>query len=164
MNDTTVLLFALNEDRLSIPVARVREILDTGPIKSLPQAPDYVLGHIDLRGESILAVDFRLLVGKPPREDDQDTRLIVIWVESEDGQIVLALRVDRVCEVASLDDGLLTSFKTGNLLNWDSRIVRGVGHFGGQSVTVLCPDMLFRNEVLADLHAPEAGQDEECPA
>lgn len=162
--DPSVLTFALGDERLAIPVGRVREILDMRPIQPLPQAPDYILGHIDLRGESILTVDFRKMMRRRDRPDDPHTRIVVLWVETASGGTVIALRTDRVFEVTQLDDDKITGFATGDILNWDSRMVRGVGHLDGDPITVLCPDAMFRSEVLATLQAEAVEASEDCSA
>ena len=45
------------EELFAAPVAKVQEILDMRPIARLPQAPDTLLGMIDVRGQGIPVVD-----------------------------------------------------------------------------------------------------------
>jgi purine-binding chemotaxis protein CheW len=149
-DNMTFLTFAIDEEMLAIPVSRVREILDARKIRSLPHAPDYVLGHIDLRGESILAIDLRLIMRRPYREDDPNTRLVVLWVRDGDKEHLTALRTDKVYEVTRFDDDKIAPLETGGILNWDTRMVRGIAHIEGQPITVLDPDSMFRSDVVAD--------------
>ncbi|SPF77590.1 chemotaxis protein CheW [Pseudoprimorskyibacter insulae] len=160
--DLTYLTFGLNDDRLAIPVGRVREILDARPASALPNAPAYVLGHIDLRGVPIPMIDLRRLLSMPTRADDLATRLVVIEVQPAGKPVIVAIRTDRVHEVARFDDDTVNPLGVEGLLNWDSRIVRGIGHIGGTAITLLDPDVLLKSDVVADLSCNPVTPDTEA--
>lgn len=147
----TFLNFMLDETLMAIPVERVREILDARDIQKLPQAPDYIMGFIDLRGDSIVVVDLRTLIGRPYRKDDVDTRIVVLWVEDNGKEQLLALRTDKVTEVSRFDDDRIEPIETGTMLNWDRRIVAGLARRNGAYVTLLDLDRLLSSKVIASL-------------
>ncbi len=147
----TFLNFMLDETLMAIPVERVREILDARDVQNLPQAPDYIMGYIDLRGDSIVVVDLRTLIGRPFRKDDVDTRIVVLWVEDEGREQVLALRTDKVTEVSRFDDDRIEPIETGTMLNWDHRIVSGLARRNGSYVTLLDLDRLLSSKIISSL-------------
>ena len=63
----TYLTCGLGDDKVALPVVRVKEILDPKPVTPLPHTPDFLLGYIDVRGESILVADLRLLPAPPEK-------------------------------------------------------------------------------------------------
>jgi purine-binding chemotaxis protein CheW len=101
------------------------------------------MGVIDVRGASVPVVDLRRLLGEPPREDAPDTRFVVLLLTDRGAARPLALRVDRVIEVAGLDDGRLEPVAETGLLAWDPKMVAGLGRRGGAFVTVLSTEGLF---------------------
>ncbi|MFY0679247.1 MAG: chemotaxis protein CheW [Thalassovita sp.] len=149
----TFLTCGLGEEVVALPVSRVKEILDPKPVTGLPHSPDFLLGYIDLRGESIMVADLRLLLALPYREDEPDTRVIVLWVKIGDTEAAVGLRADRVIEVTRLDDDRLEKFAQDGLLNWDNRMVEGVGRRDGGFVTVLNLDGMMSSEVIQEFHA-----------
>jgi purine-binding chemotaxis protein CheW len=139
----TYLIFQLAGQHMSVPVDRVREILDARDIQPLPQAPKYIMGFIDLR----------TLLSEAARADDLDTRIIVLMVNSGDKEQILALRTDKVLEVASFDNDRIEPIETGTILNWDRRIVSGLARREGQYISVLDLDRMMSTEVVASLKA-----------
>lgn len=64
-------------------------------IARLPEVPDYIRGLINLRGRVIPVVDLRRRFGFPANEADEQTRIIVVNVESR----TIGIVVDAVTEV-----------------------------------------------------------------
>lgn len=63
------LMFASDGLLFGVKVAYVVEILTNHAVTHLPMVPEYVGGIINLRGQIIPIIDFRLRMGKTPRED-----------------------------------------------------------------------------------------------
>lgn len=140
-----MVLLGSGEELFAVPVTRVQEILDLCPISRLPHAPPHLLGLIDVRGESIAVGDLRRILGQAPAIDSPSTRIIVLWVTRGETRAVIALKTDRVIEVAELDDGSLGTVQGKSVFNWDDRLVVGIGRRNGRFVTVLDLEHMFRN-------------------
>lgn len=124
------------EELFAAPVDKVQEILDMRPIARLPQAPDTLLGMIDVRGQGIPVVDLRLTLGLPAAADTENTRIIVLALTGVNGDHKLGLRADRVFEVTVLDeDELDPPPAVGGA--WSGRCIAGLGRRSGRFVTVL---------------------------
>ncbi|CUH85351.1 chemotaxis protein CheW [Thalassovita mediterranea] len=157
----TYLTCGLGDEKVALPVVRVKEILDPKPVTPLPHTPDFLLGYIDLRGESILVADLRLLLARPYRDNEPDTRIIVLLVNVAGKEHAVGLRADRVFEVTRLDDDRLEEFASEGLLNWDNRMVAGVGRRDGGFVTVLNLDGMFSTGVISEFHQ-QVGADQDA--
>ena len=140
-----MVILGCGEDLFALPVARVQEILDLCPISRLPHAPPHLLGLIDVRGDSVAVADLRRLLGQPAAADSPATRIIVLWIAGADRKTMIALKADRVIEVAELDEGSLGPAPERGIFNWDDRLIAGIGRRHGQFVTVLDLERMFQN-------------------
>lgn len=139
-----VVTLGIGDELFAIPVTRVMEILDQQQITRLPQAPRHLLGLIDVRGESVAVVDLRALLDRSALDDIDSTRILVLWLHTADRRAVIALRADRVIEVTELDDnGKVAPLAEAKLLQWQERMVAGIGRRNGAFVTVLDLDRMF---------------------
>jgi purine-binding chemotaxis protein CheW len=141
-----MVMLGCGEDLFAVPVARVQEILDLCPITRLPQAPAHLLGLVDVRGDSVVVVDLRRLLGVPPVPDSPSTRIIVLWVTRAGRRAVIALKTDRVIEVAELDEDSLGPVPEKGLFNWDARLIAGIGRRNGSFVTLLDLERMFQDK------------------
>lgn len=91
-----VVTFGIGSEIFAVPVAMVREILDHQVPFRLPNAPDYFLGLIDVRGVAVPTIDLRLRLGMPTTPPTPMTRIFILEVPSGDGPpLLLGLVVDR---------------------------------------------------------------------
>ena len=87
----------------AVEVERVREIFDMRPVSKLPNAPSFMLGMMDVRGQSFPVIDLRAKLGLPPIPPNEHTRIIVLDVVLGEKTIGMGLVADRVFEVTTLD-------------------------------------------------------------
>ncbi|MDR3471505.1 MAG: chemotaxis protein CheW [Devosia sp.] len=130
------------DELFAAPVERVHEILDMRQIARLPQAPHNLLGMIDVRGQGVPVIDLRLTLGLESAVDNQNTRIIVLAVETLDGEAMMGLRTDRVFEVTVLD-GLDLDPPPKVSGSWSGNCIAGIGRRNGAFVTVLDLDRLL---------------------
>ena len=88
---------------LSLPV--VQRVLLMIAVSPLPEAPEVVLGVINLRGDVLPVVDVRRRLGFPPRPYGPAARLVV----ARTSRRALALAVDEAHGVAEVDAATITS-------------------------------------------------------
>lgn len=100
-----VVTFELFEEIFALPILDVREIIRMTPITPVPQAPGFVEGVINLRGQIIPIVDLRRRFGLSPKEHDDNTCIIVADLN---GGIQIGLIVDAVREVERLPAETIT--------------------------------------------------------
>jgi len=87
--------FFIGNEEFGVDILYVQEINRMSHITTVPNAPDFVKGVINLRGRVIPVVDLRLKFGMPPKEQDKNTRIIVIEVKGR----TVGFLVDSVNEV-----------------------------------------------------------------
>ena len=134
------------DELFAAPVERVQEILDVCPITRLPRAPDNLLGMIDVRGEGTPVFDLRATLAMPAKEDTENTRIVVLFIESDSGDIRIGLKADRVIEVTALDEETLDPPPRLGRSDAAHAIV-GIGRRNGAFVTVLDLDHLLSDQI-----------------
>ena len=142
-NGPAVVTFRADAALYAAPVHRVQEILDLRPVAPMPNAPDHLLGIIDLRGTNIPVVDLRKLLGLAACEDTQQSRILVVSVNHRAQAMTIGVKTDRVIEVTLLDEDDLTPLHEADLLRWSGSPIAGIGRCKGDVVSVLDLDRLF---------------------
>jgi purine-binding chemotaxis protein CheW len=94
-NKIYVVVFFLDKEWYGIKIENVSEIIKLSRIFSIPQALDYILGVINLRGEILPVLDLRKLFNTIVSPFTGETRILI--VEADD--VRLAFLVDGVSEV-----------------------------------------------------------------
>jgi purine-binding chemotaxis protein CheW len=92
--DLQILSFEVGAQTYCVPVGAVREIRGVTPATPLPDAPPYVRGVINLRGQVMPVIDLSERLGKGVAQDS--ARQVIIVVEHHDD--VAGLLVDAVCD------------------------------------------------------------------
>jgi purine-binding chemotaxis protein CheW len=94
--------FYLGDLLLGIDIHQVQEINRNVDMTPVPHAPQAVRGVINLRGEVVLVVDLREVLGLPPSGLTRSNRNVIV----KNGGEQIGLLVDRVADVvrANTDD------------------------------------------------------------
>lgn len=97
---TQLVSFIVGSEKYGIDILNVREIIRVIDITPVPMSRKEVLGVINLRGNVIPAIDFRILFALDSIDATNDTRIIVIEHEG----IIIGLLVDAVSEVLTIPE------------------------------------------------------------
>ena len=96
------LTFSLGLQEFGIDILKIREIIGMQPVRSMPQAPDYVKGVIDLRGKIIPIIDIKRRFDINESGRDHRQCIIVLDRQETDQNIMMGLAVDSVSEVLAV--------------------------------------------------------------
>lgn len=97
--DNRYVVFKLNQEYYGLPIEKVVSIEKIGEITRIPNAPDYIKGVINLRGEVIPVVNLKRKLNIGDNELNMNSRIIVV---NED-EMVVGLIVDFSSEVLEID-------------------------------------------------------------
>ncbi len=96
MNETMQLLaFSVGDYRYALPLSAVNRIVRAVEVTPLPDAPDTILGLINVQGQIMPVVNMRRRLGLPEREINLNDRLII----GHTAKRAVALLVDAVSGV-----------------------------------------------------------------
>jgi purine-binding chemotaxis protein CheW len=104
--DMQLVVFRLGNEEFGADISQIREIIRTGGTTSIPQAPEYITGVINLRGRVTSMVNLRLRLGMPDRPADGNTRIVIVEV----GRSTVGLMVDSVTEVKYINGNQIEPF------------------------------------------------------
>jgi purine-binding chemotaxis protein CheW len=100
---TEYLSFRIEDNEYSVEIMSVREIRGWTRTTSLPHAPPFVRGVINLRGTVLPVVDLAVRLGLDASEPEERNVIIVVDV----GSRVMGLRVDAVSDILAFSDDQL---------------------------------------------------------
>ncbi len=124
--------FRIGRETFGLPIALVREIVRVPEITSVPNAPDYIEGVINLRGRIIPIVDLRKRFGEKSSEPSKKNRIVVVETDSR----AIGLLVNSASEVLRIPPSEIEApqdvFQEGEL-----NYITGVGKLKGRLVILL---------------------------
>ncbi|RAW00514.1 chemotaxis protein CheW [Pseudochryseolinea flava] len=94
--------FGLGEEKFALPVSFVQEIVEVDKVTKIPNAPEFMLGIINLRGRILPLLDTRLKLGLPKSETTKKSRILVLDIEVSDKSIQIGALVDVAKEVVEI--------------------------------------------------------------
>ncbi len=140
----------VGDDVFAVDVTYVREILDYRPITSLPHAPSFLVGMIDVRNRTVPVVDLRCKLGFPIASVTDTSRILVLEIPINNRPLSLGLLCDRVFEVAEFDTlGLEAAPEVG--VGWKSEYIKAIGRWRGLFVIIFDMERLFSTHEVANL-------------
>jgi len=92
------LTFILSDEEYGVDILRVQEIRGWESVTSVPNAPDYLKGVINIRGTIVPIVDLRMRFGMEQLEYGPITVVIVLKVIGENRERVMGIVVDTVSD------------------------------------------------------------------
>lgn len=130
--DVQVVGFRIGRETFGLPIGSVREIVRVPEITSVPNAPDFIEGVINLRGRIIPVVDLRKRFGEAVGAPSKKNRIVVVEVESRS----IGLMVNSASEVLKIPPSEIepphSVFQEGDL-----NYITGVGKLHGRLVILL---------------------------
>lgn len=92
------LTFILSDEEYGVDILRVQEIRGWESVTSVPNAPDYLKGVINIRGTIVPIVDLRMRFGMEQLDYGPITVVIVLKVIGENRERVMGIVVDTVSD------------------------------------------------------------------
>jgi len=138
--------FRIGTEIFGLPISMVREIVRVPEITSVPNAPDYIEGVINLRGKIVSVIDLRKRFGEKNIHRDKKNRIIV--VELDDRRV--GLLVNSATEVMRLPP---SEIEAPHNLFQDGEVdyVTGVAKLKGRLVILLDLNKIVRRSELRRL-------------
>jgi purine-binding chemotaxis protein CheW len=94
-----LVVFALDRQRLALPLAVVRRVVRAAEVTSLPNAPAVVSGVVDVQGEVIAVLDVRGRLGMPRHEIGLEDQFLI----AQTTERTVALLIDQVLGLVDAD-------------------------------------------------------------
>jgi len=95
-----IVSFRIGRETFGLPISLVHEIVRPPEITSVPHAPEYVEGVMNLRGRIVPVIDLRRRFGGATIANNRKNRVLVVDVESK----AVGLIVDSASEVLKIGE------------------------------------------------------------
>jgi len=144
------LTFSLGEEVFAMDIRTVREIIQYGPMTTVPLMPGFVRGVINLRGAVVPVIDLQARFGRPAAHVGKKTCIVIFDAVRAGERVELGLLVDAVSEVIEIAAGQIEPAPNfGTTVRRD--FIRGMGKVANRFVIILEPDKAFDVNEMAEL-------------
>ncbi len=151
------LTFGVDGQTYAIGILQVREIIGHRTPTTMPMAPAYVTGVINLRGSAVPVVDLALKFGLPGVTVTKRTCVVIVDVEVGNELTMTGILVEGVHVVIDLQPDEIEeppSFGTGAA----GRYLLGMGTIGESFLPILDIDRVLTEDGVLEWLAPEDGE------
>ena len=138
--------FRIGRETFGLPISAVREIIRVPEITSVPNAPEYIEGVINLRGRIIPVVDLRKRLGLKLPGLNKENRIVVVELETRPIGLIVS-SASEVLRVASSEIEEPHHVFLDSGMNY----ISGVGKLNGRLVILLDLQRILQGEGLAGL-------------
>ncbi|MCR5419964.1 MAG: chemotaxis protein CheW [Lachnospiraceae bacterium] len=132
-NTTQYIVINIGDEQYGIDIKYVDNIVRMQKITRVPNCQEYFKGVINLRGEVVPVMSFRMKVNLPEVENTNKTRIIIIKLEQN---APVGIIVDAVREVVTLSDNSIDA-ATRSSTNNDPTYINGIGKTGDTLISLL---------------------------
>ena len=140
-----LLTFMMNNGEYGIDILRVQEIRAWSDPMPIPNAPPFIKGMINIRGDVVPIADLRERLGFEQLPYGPTTVVIVVRIESEESSRVMGITVDAMSDVYNIPrDAIKPSPELG--AGNDAALTKGIAMFDEKMVTILDVDQLFGSQ------------------
>jgi purine-binding chemotaxis protein CheW len=151
------LTFTLGEEVFALDIRSVREIIQVGPMTTVPLMPGFVRGVINLRGAVVPVIDLHARFGRAPARLGKKSCIVIFDAQGASSahgeraeRVELGLLVDAVSEVIEIAaEQIEPPPNFGTSVRRD--FIRGMGKVGSRFVILLEPDRAFDVDEMARL-------------
>jgi len=138
------LTFILSNEEYGVDILRVQEIRGWESVTSVPNAPDYLKGVLNIRGTIVPIIDLRMRFDMEINEYGPTTVVIVLRVMDEDRERVMGIVVDAVSDTYEVPaENIKPAPDFGDKI--DVEFVKGLAHVGESMLILLDIDKLLNS-------------------
>ena len=131
-----IVVFKLGEEEYAIDTSKVQVINKMMDITTVPKAPEYIRGLINLRGSIVTVIDPYIKLGIDAKDKTCEN---IIILETEDE--VIGILVDKVTEVIEIDTEELKNISSSK--EDDRDYIKGTINLKGNIITLIDVDVLL---------------------
>ena len=143
-----LLTFIVDGREYGVDILRVQEIRGWSPTMPIPNAPPFIKGVINIRGDIVPIADLRQRLGLPSLVYGETTVIVVLRVQLAGKERIMGIIVDAMSDVMSIPASCIRSppiLQDGK----DALLARGIAALDDRMLTILEVDQVFQDIVNA---------------
>jgi len=147
------LVFKIKDQIFTLPVAYVNTIIQLPRMFKVPQAPEFILGVINLEGNVIPVVDTSTKLGMGPIQLHEQSQVIVMQrkVDEHERVHLLAFATDKVCDVADVEPAKMQTLPNTKFA-FDERLVDGMHKIDNEFCMQVNIEKFYKGEIDGLIH------------
>lgn len=139
------LSFRLGKETFAVSVKKVLEVLQKQHITEVPDAPGYIRGVINFRGEILPICDARIKFNMHHDDDEEKYVIIVLDLENQDRRMRIGALADGVEDVISVEETDIKAVPEMGL-KYNAEFLSGMIRSGEGFIMVLNVDKVFTTD------------------
>lgn len=147
-NETQLVSFNLGEEEFGLDIMQIQEIVTVPSITKIPRAPSFIEGIIDLRNSVLPVIDLRRKLMLPPKEFDEETRVIVVMIKG----FTMGLIVDFVTEVLRLQNDKIET-TPAMVSDVDTEYIKGISRIKRGLILILDVEKIFNSNEMKQMES-----------
>ncbi len=154
---TQYLTFVVGDEEYGVRILRAKEIIEYGIVTTIPNAPGYIRGVINLRGSVVPVVDLAVKFGRQASAPTRRSCVVVVEVERDGQRHIMGIMADRVTQVAELPAEAIEpapAFGTAVRTDW----LLGLGRADKRFILLLDTDRVLTDTEIGQLHRAEGAE------
>lgn len=140
-NQVKQVIFTLGQEEYGLDIMLVNAIVKPTDVVRVPNAPSYVQGIINLRGDVIPVYSLRRKFGLGDKEVDDNSKLII----TKTNNIQMAYEVDEVREILEISTANITETPV-IVKNNDTAYIKCVANINGRMILLLDQDGILSSK------------------
>jgi len=144
---STYLSFIVCDELFAVNVTNVLEVLQKQRITHVPNAPEYIKGIINFRGEVVPVFESRNKFNLPPRTEDASYVVIVFDLSKGSDIFRIGTVVDRVKDVITIDDNEIKPVPTMSK-DFNTDFLLGIFKMQADFIMLLNVEKVFTSDEL----------------
>lgn len=143
----TYLSFTICGDHYAVNVGKVLEVLQEEQITPVPNAPPFIKGIINFRGDVVPVFETRVRFNLPERAETTSYNMIILDVSEGADMFRLAAIVDKVKDVISVNDDVIKPVPTMSK-DFNTSFLKGIYKLNDEFLMLLNIDKVFTDTEL----------------
>jgi len=133
-----LVVFRVGKEEYGLDIQEVKEIIKMQEITEIPNAPEFIEGVINLRGQITPVMDMRKKLKASKREMNKDTRIVIVETDNSNIGII----VDSVTGVIHIPEREISPPPVGS----ENEFVKGVGKINNKLLILIDINKMMPNE------------------
>jgi len=158
---STYLSFIVCEELFAVNVTKVLEVLQKQRITHVPNAPGYIRGIINFRGDVVPVFESRVKFNLPSRDDAAAYVVIVLDLSREGEVFRIGAIVDKVKDVINIEDAEIKPVPAMSK-DFNSDFLQGIFKLRDDFIMMLDVEKVFSGTDLNAFKETSALQDMVC--
>lgn len=141
----TYLSFIVGDELYAVNVSKVLEVLEKQTISRVPNAPHYIKGIVNFRGDIVPVFETRDKFNLPTRIDSDTYVIIVLDLSKNAETFRIGAMVDKVKDVLEIDDTEIKPVPTMSK-EFNTKFLHGIYKLNNNFILLLDVEKVFTTE------------------